>query len=162
MTSSICCLKDSQAGLYRNTLWFVKQIYLWNVAPYLIVFWNTQEEVIIYSNPYWRIPSKTNGNDGIYSFCTSNVHQLEKFKVCKSSIKVKQCYLWQNKRFLLCCHTMPANMEFFWMHYQNLLLLYKWNANFSTWGEPDQEKPHSLQPAVKGLLIWFLPWAFWL
>lgn len=72
MTSGICCLR-SQVGLYRSTLICKTDIFMkCCTLPDSILKY--PGEVIVYSNPYWRIPSKTNGSDGIYSFCTSNVH----------------------------------------------------------------------------------------
>lgn len=38
---------------------------------------------------------------------------------------------------------MPVNIEFL-EHYQNLILLYKWNENFVTQGKTDKNKPNFL------------------
>lgn len=76
LTSSTGCLKDSRGGLYRSILWFVKQLYL---VCYLIIFLNHQE-VILWTNLYWRIPSKTNDYNRISFFCILICIHWKKFK----------------------------------------------------------------------------------
>lgn len=81
-------------------------------------------------------------------------HPLEKFKMQNSSIKDNTALLTIKPKVfsVLPYHARQLGIL---EHYQNLILLYKPNANFATWGEPDKYKPNFFNPLWDGFLSGF-------
>lgn len=89
LTSGICCLKKILKLVYTGAhFWFVKQIYLWNVVPYLIAFFEIPRGSHCIQQSYWRILVKLMA---VMEFTLSVLRMFTNWK----SLKCEDCYKGQ-------------------------------------------------------------------
>ena len=91
----------------------------------------------------------------IYSLCNLRFHPSEKHEILKSTvllmIKLSILFMFPYSVFY---HRMLVES------YQNHILLYKWNAIFTTWDKTGKNKLNFMS-FVRWFLALFFPWASW-